>query len=58
MDEQIITGATAAEIAASVRTLHERGSLRTGDPLPPVRELAARLGVNRNTAVAAYRLLA
>jgi len=56
--DQIITGTTAAEIADSVRTLHERGELRTGDALPPVRELAALLGVNRNTAVAAYRQLA
>ncbi len=56
--EQIITGTTAAEIADSVRGLHERGELRTGDALPPVRELAALLGVNRNTAVAAYRMLA
>src|SRR3954454_1777129 len=53
-----ITGTTASEIAASVRALHERGALRRGDALPPVRELAAQLGVNRNTAVAAYRLLA
>jgi DNA-binding transcriptional MocR family regulator len=58
MDELGIAGTTAAEIAASVRALHERGTLRTGDALPPVRELAGRLGVNRNTAVAAYRLLA
>jgi len=58
VDEQVITGTTAAEIAASVRALHERGALRRGDALPPVRELAARLQVNRNTAVAAYRLLA
>ncbi|MGN6425477.1 MAG: aminotransferase class I/II-fold pyridoxal phosphate-dependent enzyme [Leifsonia sp.] len=58
MDEQIITGSTASEIAASVRALHERGVLGRGDALPPVRELAARLGVNRNTAVAAYRQLA
>ncbi|WP_223690684.1 aminotransferase class I/II-fold pyridoxal phosphate-dependent enzyme [Leifsonia poae] len=58
MDETSITGTTAAEIAASVRALHERGALRTGDALPPVRELAALLSVNRNTAVAAYRLLA
>lgn len=28
-----------------------------GDVLPPVRELAGRLGVNANTAAAAYRLL-
>lgn len=53
-----ITGTTASDIADSVRGLRERGSLRPGDPLPPVRELAARLGVNRNTAVAAYRQLA
>ncbi|MFS0852055.1 aminotransferase class I/II-fold pyridoxal phosphate-dependent enzyme [Microbacterium sp. 179-I 3D4 NHS] len=53
-----ITGTTAADIADSVRALRERGELRPGDALPPVRELAATLGVNRNTAVAAYRQLA
>ncbi len=53
-----ITGATATDIATSVRELRERGALRPGSTLPPVRELAARLGVNRNTAVAAYRQLA
>lgn len=53
-----ITGTTASEIADSVRGLRDRGILRPGSPLPPVRELAARLGVNRNTAVAAYRQLA
>ncbi|WP_345750180.1 aminotransferase class I/II-fold pyridoxal phosphate-dependent enzyme [Microbacterium rhizophilus] len=52
-----IEGRTAAEIAGSVRTLLERGDLRAGDALPPVRALAERLGVNRNTAVAAYGLL-
>jgi DNA-binding transcriptional MocR family regulator len=53
-----ITGTTAAEISASVRGLVERGELAPGDLLPPVRTLAERLGVNRNTAVAAYRRLA
>ncbi|GAA3946716.1 aminotransferase class I/II-fold pyridoxal phosphate-dependent enzyme [Microbacterium soli] len=53
-----IAGTTAAEIADSVRALRERGLLSPGDALPPVRELAATLGVNRNTAVAAYRQLA
>lgn len=53
-----ITGSTAAEIADSVRALRERGMVRPGDALPPVRELAATLGINRNTAVAAYRQLA
>ena len=53
-----ITGTTAAEIADSVRDLLERGTLSAGDPLPPVRTLADVRGVNRNTVVAAYRLLA
>ncbi|WP_353814226.1 aminotransferase class I/II-fold pyridoxal phosphate-dependent enzyme [Agromyces sp. SYSU T00266] len=52
-----ITGSSAADIAASVRALVERGALRPGDALPPVRNLADDLGVNRNTAVAAYRQL-
>ena len=53
-----ITGRTAGEIADSVRMLLERGALRSDDALPPVRTLAEQLGVNRNTVVAAYRLLA
>ncbi|RZT64220.1 DNA-binding transcriptional MocR family regulator [Microcella alkaliphila] len=52
-----ITGRSAADIAASVRALIERGVLAPGDALPPVRNLADELGVNRNTAVAAYRQL-
>ncbi|ALX66990.1 GntR family transcriptional regulator [Microbacterium sp. XT11] len=58
MSDHQITGATAADIADSVRDLRDRGVLRPGSVLPPVRELAATLGVNRNTAVAAYRQLA
>lgn len=57
MSDQI-TGTSAAEIADSVRALRDRGVLQPGSVLPPVRELAASLGVNRNTAVAAYRQLA
>ncbi|WP_139416993.1 aminotransferase class I/II-fold pyridoxal phosphate-dependent enzyme [Agromyces laixinhei] len=52
-----IEGRSAAEIADSLRTLIERGALRPGDALPPVRALAEHLGVNRNTAVSAYRQL-
>ncbi|QOC25570.1 aminotransferase class I/II-fold pyridoxal phosphate-dependent enzyme [Microbacterium hominis] len=52
-----IVGATATEIADSVRQHVERGVLSPGAPLPPVRALADELGVNRNTVVAAYRLL-
>ncbi|GAA4189416.1 aminotransferase class I/II-fold pyridoxal phosphate-dependent enzyme [Microbacterium oryzae] len=53
-----ITGHSAAEIAESVRGLIERGALAPGAALPSVRALAESLGVNRNTAVAAYRQLA
>lgn len=52
-----ISGRSASEIAESLRALIERGRLRPGDSLPPVRALAESLGVNRNTAVAAYRQL-
>lgn len=52
-----ISGRSSSEISESLRSLVERGRLRPGDPLPPVRELADHLGVNRNTVIAAYRLL-
>lgn len=52
-----ITGSGAESIAASIEEAISAGSLAPGDALPPVRELAARLGVNTNTAAAAYRLL-
>ena len=35
-----ISGRAAADIAASVRALIERGALRPGQALPPVRTLA------------------
>lgn len=53
-----IQGRTAAEIAASIRTLVDTGALRAGDGLPASRALASRLSVNRNTVVSAYRQLA
>lgn len=56
--EDEILGATATEIADSVRTLLDRSILSPGDALPPVRSLADRLHVNRNTVMAAYRQLA
>lgn len=40
----------AGEIAEAIR----RGSLQPGDRIPSSRALAAQLGVNRNTVVAAY----
>ncbi|MFI6295413.1 aminotransferase class I/II-fold pyridoxal phosphate-dependent enzyme [Nonomuraea sp. NPDC050790] len=51
------TGGTASEIAAGIETAVAEGTLAPGSALPTVRELAARTGVNANTAAAAYRLL-
>src|SRR5947209_10723449 len=51
------TGAGAQSIAASVEESISFGTLAPGDALPPIRELAGRLGVNANTVAAAYRLL-
>lgn len=52
-----ITGNTATEIAANIRRLVDTGSLAPGVSLPPVRQLAERLEVNRNTVGAAYKKL-
>ncbi|THF65571.1 transcriptional regulator PtsJ [Pseudothauera nasutitermitis] len=52
-----ITGRTSIEISDCVRALVQRGELRPGDALPPVRELAEALDVNRNTVAAAYQRL-
>ncbi|WP_031011798.1 aminotransferase class I/II-fold pyridoxal phosphate-dependent enzyme [Streptomyces sp. NRRL F-5727] len=52
-----ITGTTAAEIAGSVRDQVASGALAPQAMLPPVRALAAELGVNRNTVALAYRRL-
>ena len=45
------------QIADGIRTLIAGGQLREGQPLPPLRQLAADLGVNLNTIAAAYRHL-
>ncbi len=52
-----ITGSSAIEIFESVRELTNQGVLTAGDSLPPVRELAEQLGVNRNTVSSAYQRL-
>ncbi len=52
-----IAGAGASEIAGSVERAIAAGQLAPGAPLPAIRELANRLGVNPNTVAAAYRLL-
>ncbi|MFF4901218.1 aminotransferase class I/II-fold pyridoxal phosphate-dependent enzyme [Streptomyces sp. NPDC001068] len=57
LGEYRIEGRGAAEIAASVERAVGTGELEPGGPLPPMRELATRLGVNPNTVAAAYRTL-
>jgi DNA-binding transcriptional MocR family regulator len=47
-------GRTAKEISASVEAGVRGGQLSPGDQLPPVRELAAQLGVSPTTVAAAY----
>jgi DNA-binding transcriptional MocR family regulator len=53
----MIAGAGAESIAANVEEAISGGALAPGHALPPIRELAGRLGVNANTVAAAYRLL-
>ena len=43
------------QVAEGIKALIARGDLREGTPLPPVRQLAADLGVNLNTIATAYR---
>ncbi|MFI2508080.1 aminotransferase class I/II-fold pyridoxal phosphate-dependent enzyme [Streptomyces sp. NPDC018972] len=57
LGEYRISGRGAAEISASIERAVGDGALRPGEPLPPMRELAERLGVNPNTVAAAYRIL-
>ncbi|MFF5363081.1 aminotransferase class I/II-fold pyridoxal phosphate-dependent enzyme [Streptomyces scabiei] len=57
LGEYMIAGRRAADIAASVERAVGAGELSPGQLLPPMRELAERLGVNPNTVAAAYRTL-
>ena len=45
------------QVAEEIRALIARGELSEGAQLPPVRQLAADLGVNLNTVATAYREL-
>ena len=52
--EEAVHRQLANVLAAAIR----RGELAAGDRLPPVRQVAAELGVNFNTIARGYRLLA
>jgi GntR family transcriptional regulator len=45
------------QVVDEIKALIARGELREGAPLPPVRQVAADLGVNLNTIATAYREL-
>jgi GntR family transcriptional regulator len=45
------------QVADEIKALIASGRLREGEPLPPVRQVAADLGVNLNTIATAYRRL-
>ena len=45
------------QVAAEIRRAIAEGEAKAGERLPPARDLAAELGVNRNTVLRALRLL-
>jgi GntR family transcriptional regulator len=45
------------QVVDEIKALIARGELREGTALPPVRQVAADLGVNLNTVATAYREL-
>src|SRR6185436_11569847 len=45
------------QIAEGIQAALREGRLAAGQQLPPTRDLAKQLGVNRNTVIAAYDLL-
>src|ERR1700761_1681420 len=45
------------QLGSYLHALIENGQLHPGDRLPPTRELAGQLGLNRTTVSAAYDLL-
>jgi GntR family transcriptional regulator len=46
-----------AQVAAEIRRAIAEGEALPGERLPPARDLAAELGVNRNTVLRALRIL-
>jgi len=52
-----IISKTANDIFETIRSQVQAQQLSPGQTLPPVRQLASELGVNRNTVAAAYKRL-
>jgi DNA-binding transcriptional MocR family regulator len=57
VEQYEVAGGRATDIAADIESAITAGRLAAGSALPTVRDLAAQLGVNPNTAASAYRLL-
>jgi DNA-binding transcriptional MocR family regulator len=55
--QRYLNGTTAVKIAASAESAVAAGKMTGGARLPPVRALAAQLGVSPATVAAAYRIL-
>jgi GntR family transcriptional regulator len=45
------------QVETQIKNAIAAGALKSGQPLPPVRKLAAELGINPNTAARAYQEL-
>lgn len=45
------------QIIEQIKKLLEKGELKNGDPLPPIRTLASQLDISINTVARAYREL-
>ena len=56
--EGAAAGPVYQQIAAQIREAIDAGGLAEGDRLPPIRDLAGRVGVNRDTVALAYEALA
>src|SRR5712691_9602606 len=57
LEQKYISGRTAVNIARSVEAAVAAGRIQSGERLPVVRDLAARLAVSPATVAAAYRIL-
>ena len=57
LEQKYIKGSTAVNIARSIEAAVTSGHAAAGDALPPLRAVAAHLGVALATVAAAYRIL-